>query len=545
VRIQTTYTKKYMDHWYQTGQWKDETFLDYLAKATARHPRKVAFVHGERRVSYEEFSALVKHLAAAFAQSDIGTEDVVSVQLPNSVELAATILALAQTGAVYNPLNPGYRRHEVGGITSLVEPKAIVCPLEYNNFSYTALHDEVAKARGAEILKVCVGEAPAGWTSFEAFAGMGAGALGKAKFARPDPDAVFLLGSTSGTTGNPKIYIHTAQTQIQEALALNKLLGVGEDSKFLVMAPMTHRGALMFGFFTAIAAGATAVLADAFEPAKVLDIFEKERITHFMAIPTQVVDLLELYEKAPKDFSALRLAILSGAPVGEALVGRFSKAWPHCIPVTGYGMSECGYSTLTVPGDSKEKLFTSGRPALGMEIQVRGGGDTIQPTGEVGEICIRGPLLFGGYFGNQKATRDSIDSGGWLHSGDLGFLDQDGYLHPVGRVKHVIIRGGLNIHAEEIEFLLSQHPAVSLAVVAAVPDERLGERGCACLVLRQGVSFDLVELRRFFEQKGVAKFQWPEFIEIFSEFPRNPVGKLDRKAIVEEARKRTGKKNTP
>ena len=537
MRIQTIYTKQYMDRWYKSGWWKDATFSDYLTAAAAKHPEKTALAHGERRVSYKELAALVGDLAAAFAAEGIGTEDVVSVQLPNSVELAATILALAQIEAIYNPLNPGYRRHEVEGITTLVESRAIVCPREYKNFSYTGLHEEVLQTRNAAPLKICVGDAPAGWIRFEDFAKTGANTL--REFPRADPDAVFLLGATSGTTGNPKIYIHTAQTQLQEALALNRTLQVGADSRFLVMAPMTHRGALMFGLFTTIAAGASAVLADAFEPAKVLDLMEREKITHFMAIPTQVVDLLNIYEKNPRDFSNLRLAVVSGAPVGEALVERFTRAWPACVPVTGYGMSECGYSTLTMPGDSREKLFTSGRPALGMEVEIRGDENRIQKSGEVGEICIRGPMLFAGYYGNQAATRQSIDAGGWLHSGDLGFIDAEGYLHPVGRVKHVIIRGGLKIHAEEIEFLLSQHPAVSLSVVAAVPDERLGERGCACVVPREGARFDLAELRRFFEKKGVAKFQWPEFVEIFDEFPRTPVGKLDRRAIVEDARKRT------
>ncbi len=537
--ILKTYTKAHYDKYYASGAWKEETFTSCLAEAVKKHPKKIALVQGDRRVSYAELDELVRRFAAALYEMGIRPEEIVSVQLPNSIELAVVILALVRIGAVYNPLNPGYRKHEVDQIVGLLRPRAVICPREYKGFAYTELHDQVAYQVDSVEFRICVGEPPTPqWVSFEQVLAAGAKALDQHKFPPeiPDPDNVLLLGTTSGTTGNPKIYIHTAQTQLQEAKGVNRLLGVAGDAVFLAMAPMTHRGALMFGFFTSIATGATLVLADAYDPVKVLGLFEKEKITHFMAIPTQVIDLLALYEKERRDVSSLRLAVMSGAPVGEALVERFAKAWPHCVPVTGYGMSEVGYCTLTRPEDPKEKLYTSGKPALGMEIEIRDEEGRPLPVGKTGEIHIRGPLVCAGYYANQKATDEAIDRNGWLASGDLGFLDGEGYLHPVGRLKHVIIRGGLKIRAEEIEFILSQHPAVAAAVVISVPDERLGEKVCACVMTRGG-DLSLEQIKEFFEEKGVAKFQWPELIKVFEDFPRNPVGKIDRHAIKEAAAK--------
>ena len=535
--ILTAYTKADYDRHYGSGYWKDETFTKALDDAAARTPERVALVHGESRVTYAKLRDRVEAFASGLSDAGVRREDVVSVQLPNTIELAVVILAIARLGAVYNPLNPGYRRREVRSIVELVRPAAVVCPAEYRGFDYPALLDEAAANVDSIQLRVAVGRAPhEAWTPFDDVVARGRASRQDARsLPPPDPDAVFLLGATSGTTGQPKVYIHTANTQLQEARRLNAFLGLGEADVFLAMAPMTHRGALMFGFCTSVAAAATVVLADSFDADQVLDRFEKERVSAFMAIPTQVVDLLKAYESRPRGVASVRVAILAGAPVAEQLVERFFELWPDCTPITGYGMSECGYCTLTSPDAPRDKLFTSGAPALGMSIEIRDEDGREVPKGDVGEIHIRGPFVCAGYFDNQTATRRAIDRDGWLASGDLGFVDDDGYLHPVGRIKHVIIRGGLKVHAEEIEFLLGQHPAVGAAVVVGVPDPRLGERGCACIVPRDGRRFDLAEARRFLEDRGVAKFQWPEFIEIFDEFPRNPVGKIDRRAIAAEA----------
>jgi non-ribosomal peptide synthetase component E (peptide arylation enzyme) len=539
MRHLTRYGRAEYQEYYARGYWREETFPQALREAVREHSEKNAVVHGERRLSHAELFDQVRYLAAGLEGQGVGAEDVVSVQLPNSIELVVTFLALCELGAVYNPLNPGYRRHEVESIVSAVAPAAIVCPQEFRGFDYPHLIDQVVTDSGSDAALVVVGAVPdERWHSFDGLLTVGRARIesGWQGPAAWDADGICLLGTTSGTTGVPKLYMHPTNTQLQEARTLNRELGFSADDVFLAVAPLTHRGSLMYGLFTALAAGATLVLAEEFVPTYVLDLFEREGVTAFMAIPTMALDLLGEFEQRQRDVGHLRRAMLSGAPVTDGLIERFTRAWPHCVPVSGYGLSETGYSTYLRPGDPREKLKTSGRPAPGMEIRIRKEDGSEAGPEEVGEILIRGWMVCGGYYGNQRATMETIDADGWFATGDLGFLDAQGYMHPVGRVKHMIIRGGMNIYAEEIEFLLLQHPAIVSAVVVGIQDARLGERACACIVPRPGAALDLEEGRRFFERLGVAKYKWPEFVEVFQAFPLNPVGKLDRRGIAEAVR---------
>ena len=537
----TSYGRAEYRDYYAEGYWRAETFPETLRATVRANPDGTAVVYGARRLSHGELFARVRQAAAGLDSLGVGAGSVVSLQLPNSIELVVAVLAVWELGAVYNPLNPGYRRHEVAAIVGAAAPNVLICPRDFAGFDYPAMIEEALGEAAADIALIAVGGAPGDhWGDFDALLALGASRLadGWRGPAAWDADAVFLIGATSGTTGEPKLYMHSTNTQMQEARMLNRELGFSGDDVFLAVAPLTHRGAMMYGLFTTLAAGATLVVADAFVPAEVLDLFESEGVTAFMAIPTLALDLLAEFEQRPRDVRGLRRAMLSGAPVTDGLIERFTRAWPNCVPVSGYGLSETGYCTFLRPGDPRDKLRTSGRPAPGIELHIRkeDGGDAA--AGEVGEILLRGWMICAGYFDNQQATADTIDDQGWFATGDLGVLDADGYLQPVGRLKHMIIRAGLNIFAEELEHLLLQHPAIAAAVVVGVPDPRLGERACACLVPRPGESFDVDAGRRFFDDLGVAKFKWPEFVVVFDGFPLNPVGKLDRRAIGEVARAR-------
>jgi acyl-CoA synthetase (AMP-forming)/AMP-acid ligase II len=542
MRFMTSYGRAEFRDYYAKGYWRTETFPETLRANVKAAPDKVAVVQGGRRLSWAQLFTQVRRAAAGLDSLGVGPGSVVSLQLPNSIELVVAVLAVWELGAVYNPLNPGYRRHEVAAIAGAAKPAALICPREIAGFDYPTMIEEalgevLSEAVGGTAL-IAVGAAPrSGWSSFEELLTLGERRLAEG-WQGPlawDADAVFLIGATSGTTGAPKLYMHSCNSQLQEARMLNRELGFSGDDVFLAVAPLTHRGAMMYGLFTALAAGATLVLADAFVPAEVLQLFESEGVTAFMAIPTLALDLLAEFERRPRDIRSLRRAMLSGAPVSDALIERFTKAWPDCVPVSGYGLSETGYCTFLRPGDPRDKLATSGRLAPGIELRLRkqdGGEATV---GEVGEILLRGWMICAGYFDNQQATAVAIDDQGWFATGDLGVLDADGYLQPVGRLKHMIIRGGLNIFAEELEHLLLQHRAIAGAVVIGVPDERLGERACACLVSNPGESFSIADARHFLHELGLAKYKWPELIVPFDTFPLNPVGKLDRRAIAETA----------
>jgi acyl-CoA synthetase (AMP-forming)/AMP-acid ligase II len=299
----------------------------------------------------------------------------------------------------------------------------------------------------------------------------------------------------------------------------------------LAAAPMTHRGALMVGLMTSLVSGSRLVMGEARNTREIADIIENQKVTTFMGIPTIVSDLLHLHNQQDWDATSLRVVLASGAPVTAELINRFHEQWPNALAATGYGLSETGWCTFLRISDPPEKVYSSGRLAPATEIQIRDQSGQSLPLGETGEVHIRGPMNCAGYLENDEATNQAIDADGWFASGDLAFMDKDGYLNPVGRSKHTIIRGGLNIYAEEIEHMLQEHPAVREVAIVPYPDPRLGERACAYVSLHAEASFDLDELARFFGELDTARYTWPERVEVVDELPRNPIGKIDRIAI--------------
>jgi non-ribosomal peptide synthetase component E (peptide arylation enzyme) len=528
------------ERFYELGYWQNETFAQYLRRGAESHPEKIAVTDGARTLTYAELLRESRALAGALLQRGVQRGDVVSVQLPNCTELVVSIWAISELGAVYSPLNPGYRQTEIDNIVGTVGAKAVICIDTLKDFHFPDLFH--SDACTSIIARIVVGETPAGW---ENYTDITSGAPAATTLAPALPDEVTLVGATSGTTGNPKVYVHTVNTQLQEAKRVNKLLGVTGEDVFLAIAPMTHRGALMFGCYTSMVAGAKLVAVKAFEPEAVLDLIERERVSVFMTIPTLILDLLNRYDAKKRDLSSLRRVLMSGAPVTESLVAQLSATWPQCVPITGYGLSETGYTTLTVPEDPQEKLLTSGKPVPGMEVRIIDDAGETLPAGDTGQVQIRGPQNCAGYLNNPEATSAAIATDGWFSTGDLGFLDADGYIHPSGRLKHVIIRGGLKIHAEEVEWLLARHPNVAAACVVPIPHPRLGEKACACVVTNNGEPIDLAELVEHLEQQDVAKFTYPEYVMAFQGFPLNPVGKIDRRAIAHQAQAKFPKEAQP
>lgn len=527
MRILTGYSAADIDRHRAAGHWTDETFGAMLAHHCASRSSAVALTDGHRQLTWAELEREVDRVARAFAGLGVSTEDRVSVQLPNCIELVVAILATWRVGAIYQPLNPMYRTVELTSVMGLVRPRVVVTTDSRVGFDHPSLIDQVLGDLDQPAAKVVVGSAE-GWMSYADLDGEGA--------PRTEPDSlrVALLGTTSGTTGDPKVYMHVQATQVFEARCLVDGLQITADDVMLAAAPLTHRGALMVGLFTSLVAGSTLVLGDARDTGGISALIEGQRVSMFMGIPTIVSDLLALHERpqlSVPDHSSLRCVVVSGAPVTADLLERFVHRWPQAIAATGYGLSETGWCTFLRVGDPVEKIATSGRLAPETEIQIRDEAGRVLPEGQTGEVYIRGPMTCAGYFDNQRATEAAIDEDGWFKSGDLAVMDTDGYIQPVGRSKHMIIRGGLNIYAEEIERLIEEHHDVDGAVVVAIPDERLGERACACLVVRPGSTFGLAEMQRFCEERGLARYTWPERVELLDELPRNPIGKIDRLAV--------------
>jgi len=523
MRFMNFYDRETYRRWYSEGFWTSDTLLDAIARHAAVHPKRDALVEGSKRLDYSQLLKGIDAVAVRLHEAGAGAGDVVAVQLPNSLHLAVTILALLRIGAVYLALNPSYDEYDLRRIFRVGRPKLHIFPRQFNKKDYPALAHRVAEQSGGGVFPIAVDLDDEEWLGVHG-ATRGGPVPG---FAAPDPDALFLLGSTSGSTGEPKLYSHIQNTQFNEARTLNRLLDVGEKDAFLVCFPMTHRGALMFGLLQSLAAGSKLVILREYDPYAIVRSAAAEHVTALFLIPMQAFAVLAAANELGLRCESVRLMMLSGAPVPPELVRQIRTQWPNCSPITGYGASEDGFSTITRLDDPPEQLTTCGRPIPGQEVCI----DTEGRNADgVGEILIRGAFLFGGYYADQHQTNAAF-KGTWFRTGDLGRQDADGTLHLTGRLKNVIIRGGLNIHAEEVENILLQHEAVAEVLAIGLPDDRLGERLAVCVVPRQGASFDAGVMLEHLTQVGITKFKIPEFFALMDALPRNAVGKQDRIAL--------------
>lgn len=515
------YGRRDYEEFYAAGHWTSDTLLDAIDSHARRDPAKLAVVDGDRRVDRGELTRLVEAATMRLHDEGVRREDIVAVQLPNSLHLVVLCLALLRLGAVYHPINASYRQADVLKIVRASRPAFFIHTRRFKSYLYESLLDGLEREAGLSLRRILVDtDSPAE----EAFPS----ADGSPDLPAPDPDALFLLGATSGSTGEPKLFMHTQNTQFNESRTLNRVMGIGEDDPFLVFAPITHRGALMWGFVQALGAGAPMILQREYHPEAIVEVIERERVATFFAIPNQLVDFLDACLRTGRTAQMLKVVMLAGAPVQPELVARVRQQWPNCTPVTGYGTSETGYATVTLPSDPLHVLQTSGRAIAGMEIAVDRSGVT---DGHSGEFVFRGAYVCAGYYDNQAATGTSFDRDGWFHTGDLGYLDENGNVRVTGRIKNVIIRSGLKIQAEEVEEVLLRHPGIAHAVVVGLPDAQVGERAVACLIPRDAQALSLADVTAFLDREGVGKFKWPEIIRVVDALPLNANGKFDRIAL--------------
>lgn len=512
------YTRHDYERFYQDGYWTSDHLLDVVSQCARSAPNKIAVIDGNTRVTRGELIALVDDAANALRADGIGGGDIVAVQLPNSLHLVVVCLALMKIGAVYHPINPSYRHHDIVKIFSSSLPKLFIFTRIYRSFSYGEMVEALAHEPGMAFSPRMVDvDSPIAAAFPEAEK--------PADFGAPDPDAIYLIGTTSGSTGAPKLYMHTQNTQFNEARALNAEMGISEADTFLAFAPITHRGVFMWGFIQAMATGATLIVERLYNPENIIAQIDAEQVTTLFAISNQVIELLNLSESRGNSAESLRVVMMAGAPVQPELVTRMKRQWINCAPVTGYGTSETGYAVITRPNYPIEHLQTCGKPLSGMEVAVdhANGSDGVS-----GELVLRGPFISAGYYGNQVATDAEHDGDGWFHTGDLGYIDGNGNVMVTGRIKNVIIRSGLKIQAEEVEEVLLRHEAIVHAVVVGKDDDLTGERAVAHLVTSGGTTLLLSAITSFLEGKGVAKFKWPEHLVFLDELPVNAAGKFDR-----------------
>jgi non-ribosomal peptide synthetase component E (peptide arylation enzyme) len=540
MKFATRLTDDLVARYQQSGHWGSETFYAILSARAAAHPDRIAIVDRGRRVSYAELKTRVDRVAAGFAVLGIGSGDVVTIQLPNWVEFAYVFFALERLGAVANQIGPDFRSREVDYILRFSESRAFVCPARFKSFDYVKMIGELRP--GLPDLKVvCVLGSPSGGAASGL---VSLDVLVENAASVPPPDAgqgandVMRMAFTSGTTGNPKGVIHSHNTTLSTCRTLNADMGVSPDEVFLIYLPL----GLNWGYLTlvqTVMAGARAVLLDQFSARAALELIQRERVTYIPTAPASIIAMLNDPDLARFDLSSLRVIITGGASCPIETIREF-RARMHGHLIELYGMLETGFHTYTRLDDDPEAVTgTVGTVSSGLGLRLIDESGRDVAAGAEGEIAALGPSVHLGYHKNPSANAELFTWDGWFRTGDLGQFDGAGNVKIVGRLKEMINRGGKKFFPREIEEILYTHPKILHAAIVGVPDSRLGERNCLCVIPRPGQTIALDEVVGYLRD-GVATYKLPETIEIFDELPFTPTGKIQRHVLVKRVLERRG-----
>jgi acyl-CoA synthetase (AMP-forming)/AMP-acid ligase II len=511
------------------GHWPP-TIPAAAQSAAERWPDAPALIEGERSWSFAELWADARAAASACLASGIGRGDRVAIWAPNSRAWILAALGAQAAGAAIVPLNTRFKGKEAGDLLRRARVSTLFTVTGFLGADYRALlaGEPLPDLRESVLLD-----------AFDDFLARGRGAGDRAvdaALARLAPDDVSDIIFTSGTTGAPKgaVTAHRQVTQIFGDWAVRVDLRAGD--RHLIVNPFFHTFGYKAGWVACLIRGAAIVPMAVFDVAETVRQIERNRISFIPGPPTIYQSLLaDLAGGKARDFSSLRVAVTGAAPVPPALVERMRRELGMQNVVNGYGMTECGVIAMTRRGDDAETIaHTCGYPLPGMEVRCVDEAGREVPTGEAGEILVRSYAVMRGYLDDPAATAEAIDPHGWLHTGDIGALDARGYLRITDRKKDMYICGGFNCYPAEIEKLLCEHPAVEMAAVVGVPDERMGEVGKAFVVLRPGVAADPQQIVAW-ARGAMANYKAPRSVELVSELPRNAGGKVLRMELRQRA----------
>jgi len=520
------------------GHWTDETLCSLLARSLHRN-RTLDFRVWSRERPFHgtvaDVHALSRRLAAGLRARGIGPGDVVAFQLPNWAEAAAVFWAVARIGATLVPIVHFYGQRELRFILAQSGARAFLCADRFRTVDYLAFLDGVTSScPDLELVAVVGARVPGAAIAFDQLT------TGSEDDLEPptDPDRPAIVAYTSGTTAEPKGVIHTHQSFVAETWQLAGMQAPDERPS-IVGAPAGHFIGMMAGLFLPIVRGLPIHLTDVWDPEAVLRAVVEADASAGSGSTFFLTSLLDHPDFGPQHLEKIRYAGLGGAPVPAAVADR-AQALGISI-IRSYGCSEQPSITGSTHDDPPaRRMYTDGGPLPGVEIRLVDEDGNAVDTGTAGEILSRGPELFAGYT-DAALTRASFDADGWYATGDIGVLDEHGWLTITDRKKDIIIRGGENISAGEVEELLARLPGVVEVAVVAAPDARLGEHACAFLRTTPGrTTPDLDAIRHHLEEAGLARQKWPEEVRPIDDFPRTPSGKIKKGALRDRLRAEAG-----
>jgi fatty-acyl-CoA synthase len=516
-----------------------ETIGDYLASVISRQPDAEALVsrHQGARLTYGELGREVERVARGLLGLGIEKGDRVGIWSPTRVEWTLLQFATARVGAILVNINPAYRAGEMAYTVNQSGLRLLVTASAFKTSDYLARIDEVRTQLPRLERVVVLGERGTGvpgdlrWDEMLAAGGNVKAEDVQRRETLLDADDPINIQYTSGTTGNPKGATLTHHNILNNARSLAELLRYTASDRVCIPVPLYHCFGMGVGNLGCLTAGATMVYpAESFEPLATLEAIAEERCTSIYGVPTMFIAQLDHPRFAEFDLTSLRTGIMAGAPCPIEVMKRVINEMHASEVCIAYGMTETApVSFLTRPEDTVERrVSTVGTVLPHVEAKIMDPMTGLTaPLGTPGEVCTRGYLVMPGYWENADATVEAVDRAGWMHTGDLGTIDEDGYLNIVGRIKDMVIRGGENLYPVEIEEVLFQHPAVASAQVIGVPDERMGEELMAWVVVREGGLLSEEELKDFCKDR-IAHFKAPRYVKFVDEYPMTVTGKVQK-----------------
>lgn len=489
-----------------------------LSVNARQRPGAEALVFEDLRIDWRTLEARVAHLATALDGQGVGPDTIVALMMKNSPAFIELMYAIGHLGAVVLPLNFRLSADEVDYIANHAGAGLIVA-------------DDVfeAQARGAGLPVVVLDEA--------ARRDIGAALLDTGAGRRTVPmvprgrDDLFRLMYTSGTTSRPKGVVHSYDNFLWKCFDHILALGLDADSRLLVVGPLYHVGACDLPGLAVHLAGGTLVILRDFDPRRVLSAIAAERIDGIWLAPVMVNDLLAVPEAEVPDVSSLRWCIAGGERTPESRIRIFFERFSNARYVDAFGMTETvSGDTLMEAGSELDKIGSVGRALRFVEIEIRDDDGVTLPAGSQGEICLRGPKVMREYWRDPEKTAAAFWPDGFLRSGDVGYMDAEGFLYVTDRQKDMIISGGENIASSEVERVIYNHPAVSEVAVFARADPRWGEVAIAAVVLREGHRLSYAQLLDHCRD-SIAAFKCPKDLVILETLPRNPSGKVLKRSL--------------
>ena len=526
-----------------------ETIGACVDRMAAMHGDREALVvrHQNIRWTFAEYKAQIDDLAAGLLALGIEPGDRVGIWAPNRVEWCLTQFATAKIGAIMVCINPAYRLYELEYALNKVGCRAIISAERFKTSAYLDMLNELApelkdcepgKLKAAKlphletVIRMDQAESP-GMFNFAAVMNMG----GDAERARMadiaatlQPDDAINIQFTSGTTGNPKGATLSHFNILNNGLQVGAGMRFSEQDRLCIPVPLYHCFGMVMGNLACMTHGACAVFPDeGFDPVTVLETVAEERCTALHGVPTMFVAEVELPNVGDYDTSTLRTGVMAGAPCPLELMHQVIDRLNMSEITIMYGQTETSpVNHMTdIDAPAEKRCGTVGKVGPYQEIKIIGEDGKVVPLGDKGELCCRGYSVMQGYWDDEARTAETIDSAGWLHSGDLAEMDEEGYVQIVGRIKDMIIRGGENVYPREVEEFLYTHPDIQEVQVFGIPDQKYGEIVCAWVQLKEGAALDEAEVKAFCKDQ-ITHFKVPTHVRFVDEFPMTVTGKIQK-----------------